>query len=113
MPAALEKVHLGAGQEPLQFVRDADRQDAVLFAPHDGYRHVDAMEPPRELRIVQPRLPGEARGGVPVLKGDIDRLRRQRYREALLRVALLKEELADRVLGREQKNVRRLGARRG
>src|SRR5690348_7040837 len=33
------------------------RDDAVARAPHDESRHLDAVEPPREVGIVEMRLP--------------------------------------------------------
>ena len=67
MPDAGDARQRRARDEPLQRVAMGGRDQDIALAPDDMRRHVDAMQPLRQLRIVEPRLPGVFRRGGAVL----------------------------------------------
>ena len=58
----------------------------------DERGNVDAMQPLREVRIVEPRLPGDAGRCEAVLQRDVDRVGRDRHGERATRERLVEVE---------------------
>src|SRR5215207_8168956 len=63
-------------------------KNLVALTPYDQRRHVDPVQPLAQLRIVEPRLPGEVRGPELVLDRDIALLLRDGLSEPLFGKAL-------------------------
>ena len=66
----------GAGNHRGDGVAVAGGQEIIVVAPDDMRRHVDPVQPFRQMGIVQPRLPGEPGEGRPVLEPGVVRLDR-------------------------------------
>ena len=81
-------------------------ENLVAVAPYDQRRHVDAVQPLAQLRIVEPRLPGEVRGPELVLDRDVALLLRDRLSEPLFGKALIDEQIADALLLRPHEHDR-------
>src|SRR5258706_8322612 len=113
MPEALEDGELRLRQQPFQLMRDGDWKNLVFLPPCDRDWHVDAMQPFRQHRIVQPWLPREPRRGVTVLELKVDAFGRHRSGEARFGIFLVVKELARHLLWPEQEDFRGFGARRG
>ena len=74
------------------------RNDLVVVAPDDQRRHVDAVQPLAQMRIVEPRLPGEVGGRERFLIAMSPCSSRERLSEPLLGKALIDEQVARRAL---------------
>ena len=78
--------------------------DAILFAPNDKGRNIDAVKPMGKLRIVKPRRPGKPRGGCTVLQRHVD-VRRGKPANPFLGERLLVERIPGMLLRRPKEDV--------
>src|SRR3954466_10835373 len=71
-------VHARVRNQLLVFRGVPGREKPVAFAPDDLERELDPVQPLRQVRVVEARLPGETRERVQVLLGRVLRVRSER-----------------------------------
>src|SRR3954469_10437019 len=98
-------VHARVRNQLLVFRRITRRDEPVALAPHDLQRELDPVQPLRQVRIVEARLPGETCERVQILLGRVLRVRSDGLREAALGDALIEVELARPLLGRPEEDI--------
>ena len=81
------------------------RDELVVVTPNEQRRHADAVQPLVQMRIVEPRMPAEFRGGELVFGVGHQRVVRDRLRERGLRELLVVIEVADQLLARPHEQV--------